>query len=49
LVQGVQFGHEQMGEIMIGRLVQEFSPDLKRTLHLHAFTARRLARPSDDN
>jgi hypothetical protein len=49
LVQGVQFGHEQMGEIMVGRLVQEFSPDLKRALHLHAFTARRLARPSDDN
>ena len=49
LVQGVQFGHEQMGEIMVGRLVQEFSPDLKRALHLHAFTARRVARPSDDN
>jgi hypothetical protein len=49
LVQGVQFGHEQMGEIMVSHLVQEFSPDLKRALHLHALTARRLARPSDDN
>jgi hypothetical protein len=49
LVQGVQFGHEQMGEIMVGHLVQEFSPDLKRALHLHALTARRIARPSDDN
>jgi hypothetical protein len=38
-----------MGEIMVSHLVQEFSPDLKRALHLHALTARRLARPSDDN
>jgi hypothetical protein len=49
LVQGVQFGHEQIGEIMVSHLVQEFSPDLKRALHLHALAARRPARPSDDN
>jgi hypothetical protein len=49
LVQGIQFGHEQMGEIMVGHMVQEFSPDLKRALHLHALTAHSFARPSDDN
>jgi hypothetical protein len=49
LAQGVRFGHEQMGEIMVSHLVKEFSPDLKRALHLHALTAHRLARPSDDN
>ena len=49
LVQGVQFGHEQMGEILIGNLVQEFGPDLKRSLHLHALTARRNPRPDDDD
>jgi hypothetical protein len=48
-VQGVQFGHEQIGEIMVGHLVQEFSPDLKRALHLHALVAHPAARPSDDN
>ena len=49
LVQGVQFGHEQMSEVLIGNLVQEFGPDLKRGLHLHALTARRQPRPSDDD
>ncbi|HET6218407.1 MAG TPA: hypothetical protein VFE27_15385 [Acidobacteriaceae bacterium] len=49
LVQGVQFGHEQMGEVLIGNLVQEFGPDLKRSLHLHALVARRISRPSDDD
>jgi hypothetical protein len=49
LVQGVQFGHEQMGEIMVGNLLQEFRPDLGRALHLHSWTARRQARPSDDD
>jgi hypothetical protein len=49
LVQGVQFGHEQMGEVLIGNLVQEFGPDIKRGLHLHALTARRTSRPSDDD
>ncbi len=49
LVQGVQFGHEQMGEVVMNNLVQEFGPDLKRRLHLHAMTARRVARPDDDD
>jgi hypothetical protein len=49
LVQGVQFGHEQMGEIALGNLVQEFGPDIERTLHLHALTARRASRPDDDD
>jgi hypothetical protein len=49
LVQGVQFGHEQMGEIMVGNLVHEFGPDIERTLHLHALTARRHPRPDDDD
>jgi hypothetical protein len=49
LVQGVQFGHEQMGEIFVGNLVQEFGPDLQRRLHLHALTARRIASPDDDD
>ena len=49
LVQGVQFGHEQMGEIMLGNLVQEFGPDLHRALHLHSIVARSHPRPSDDD
>jgi hypothetical protein len=49
LVQGVQFGHEQMGEILVGNLIQEFGPDLKRSLHLHSLTARSRPLPSDDN
>jgi hypothetical protein len=35
LVQGVQFGHEEMGEVFATNLVQEFTPDLKSVLHLH--------------
>ena len=46
LVQGVQFGHEQMGEILIGNMVHEFGPDMERHLHLHALTARRHPRPT---
>jgi hypothetical protein len=49
LVQGVQFGHEQMGEVLVGNLVQEFGPSLKRALHVHSWTARSKPRPSDDN
>ncbi len=49
LVQGVQFGHEQMGEIMVGNLVKEFAPDLHRALHLHAIAAHSHPRPSDDD
>jgi hypothetical protein len=49
LVQGVQFGHEQMGEIFVGNLVQEFGPDIERALHVHSWTARRTPRPSDDD
>lgn len=49
LVQGVQFGHEQMGEVMIENLVQEFGPNLKRSLHLHALTSLTRPRPSDDD
>ena len=41
LVQGVRFGHEQMGEMLVGNLMHEFGPDLQRHLHLHALTARR--------
>lgn len=36
LVQGVQFGHEEMGEVALGNLLQEFGPDLRRTLRLHS-------------
>lgn len=35
-VQGVQFGHEEMGEVFVTNLVGEFSSDLKRALHLSA-------------
>ena len=49
LVQGVQFGHEQMGEIAVGNLVEEFGPDMKRALHLHSFSARSHSNPSDDD
>jgi hypothetical protein len=49
LVQGVQFGHEQMGEILVGNLMHEFGPDMQRHLHLHALTARRHPRPDDDD
>jgi hypothetical protein len=49
LVQGVQFGHEQMGEIFINNLVQEFGSDLKRSLHLNALVALSHPRPDDDD
>jgi hypothetical protein len=49
LVQGVQFGHEQMGEIVINNLVQEFSGDIKHALHIPAWTARRPASDDDDD
>jgi hypothetical protein len=49
LVQGVQFGHEQMGEVLINNLIQEFGPDLKRSLHLHALANLSHPRPSDDD
>jgi len=49
LVQGVQFGHEQMGEVLINNLVQEFGSDLKRSLHLHALANLSHPRPSDDD
>ena len=49
LVQGVQFGHEQVGEIAINNLVQEFSGDIKRALHVPTWTARRQARQDDDD
>jgi hypothetical protein len=49
LVQGVQFGHEQMGEVLIGNLIQEFGPDLKRSLHLHSLSTLTRSRPSDDD
>ena len=48
LVQGVQFGHEQMGEIAIGNLVEEFGPDMKRALHLHSISLRSHPNPADN-
>jgi hypothetical protein len=48
LVQGVQFGHEQMGEVVIGNMVEEFGPSIKRALHVHAWTARSRPSVSDD-
>ena len=38
-----------MGEVLIGNLVQEFAPEIKRGLHLHALTARIHSRSSDDD
>jgi len=49
LVQGVQFGHEQMGEVFVGNLFQEFGPSLKQALHLHALSNLGKSRPDDDN
>jgi hypothetical protein len=49
LVQGVQFGHEQMGEVLIGNLIQEFGPDIKRGLHLHSVASLTRQRPADDD
>jgi hypothetical protein len=48
LVQGVQFGHEQMGEVALNNLVQEFSADIKRALHVPTWTARRQYADDDD-
>jgi hypothetical protein len=46
-VQGIQFGHEEMGEVFVGNLVTEFSSDLKRAFHLGSSSraSRQLARP----
>jgi hypothetical protein len=49
LVQGVQYGHEQMGEIALNNLVQEFSTDIKRALHVPTWTAKRQYNPDDDD
>ena len=49
LVQGVQFGHEQMGEVFVGNLIQEFGPSIKQALHLHALTNLTKSRPGDDD
>jgi hypothetical protein len=49
LVQGVQFGHEQMGELVVNNLLQEFGPDVQRRLHIKALTARRAAKSGDDD
>jgi hypothetical protein len=49
LGEGIMFGHEQMGEIMVGNLVREFAPDLRRGLHLHSFAAFIRAHSSDDD
>ena len=49
LVQGLQFGHEQMGEVLIGNLIQEFGPDIKRSLHLHSLSTLTRSRASDDD
>lgn len=35
LVQGVQFGHEEMGEVFVENLLHEFTSDLKSALHLN--------------
>jgi hypothetical protein len=49
LGQGIMFGHEQMGEIMVGNLVREFAPDLRRGLHLHSIAAFIRAHSADDD
>ncbi|HEV2273527.1 MAG TPA: hypothetical protein VGR96_05140 [Acidobacteriaceae bacterium] len=36
LVQGVQFGHEEMGEAIVGNLFHEFGADMKHAFHLHS-------------
>jgi hypothetical protein len=48
LVQGIQFGHEQMGEVFIGNLFQEFGPSIKQALHLHTLTGLTKSRSDDD-
>jgi hypothetical protein len=37
-----------MGEVVIGNMVQEFGPSIKRALHVHAWTARSRPSASDD-
>jgi hypothetical protein len=49
LGQGILFGHEQMGEIMVGNLAKEFAPDLRRGLHLHSIAAFIRAHSADDD
>jgi hypothetical protein len=49
LVQGVQFGHEQMGEVLVGNLIQEFGPSLHHGMHLHALMALTRRLPDDDD
>jgi hypothetical protein len=49
LVQGVQFGHEQMGEVFVGNLIQEFGPTIKQALHLHALTNLAKSRSGDND
>ena len=49
LVQGVQFGHEQMGEVLVGNLIQEFGSSLHHGLHLHALVALTRRLPDDDD
>jgi hypothetical protein len=49
LVQGVQFGHEQMGEVFVGNLIQEFGPGIKQALHLHALASLTKSRRNDDD
>jgi hypothetical protein len=34
LVQGIQFGHEEMGEVVLDNLFHEFGHDMKRAFHL---------------
>ena len=34
LVQGIEFGHEEMGEVFLDNVVQEFGSDIERALHL---------------
>jgi hypothetical protein len=49
LVQGVQFGHEQMGEVFVGNLIHEFGPSIEHAFHLHALTSLTKSRPDDDD
>jgi hypothetical protein len=49
LVQGVQFGHEQMGEVLVGNLIQEFGPSLHHAMHLHFLAALTRPLPDDDD
>jgi hypothetical protein len=38
-----------MGEVLVGNLIQEFGPDLKRSLHLHSIASLTRSRPSGDD